>query len=259
MGSPEDEPGHNDEEAQRDVWIERPFLIQTRPVTQAQWTELMGDTRFHSVGPRRPVESITWWEAATYCNTLSRQEGLPEVYTLEPIEPLYSYGERRSRSNTIRMRVVALDTDSKGYRLPSEAQWEYACRAGTTEATYGGNLDPYAAWNTHDPCLDAIAWYRANSEGHTQDVGQKQPNRWGLYDMLGNVWEWTEDVYIPDLQQPYAEILHNNRRTAPDPLRVIRGGSWLVGYGFNLRSAARAMAPSGEARHDIGFRCLRLV
>lgn len=142
------------------------FSLSTVPGTQSFYAEITGDWPSAGKGQSCPVETVSWQDAMKFCNMLSELEGLVERYELD------------AESGNIR----AVE-NSNGYRLPSEAEWEFACRAGTNTVRYGE--------------LDDIAWYKGNSNGSIQPVGQKEPNAWGLYDMLGNIWEWCEDVYDP--------------------------------------------------------------
>jgi formylglycine-generating enzyme required for sulfatase activity len=199
MGSPQDEEGRYVDEAQHTVEITRPFLLKTTPVTQAQWQALMGDNPAHFQGDdRRPVEAVSWKDAARFCEALCVQ--------------------------------------TRGaYLLPTEAQWEYACRAGTTTACYGD--------------LDAIAWHRENSNGVTQLVAQKQPNAWGLYDMIGNVWEWCLDWYRDYPSEPQRDP--QGPPSGDDC--VIRGGSWLSNTRL-CRAAQRIDYTPTNHYDNIGFR-----
>ena len=135
-----------------------------------------------------------------------------------------------------------------GFRLPTEAEWEYAFRAGTTTALYNGGI---SSCSVTDSNADKIGWYDANSGGTTHPVGKKDPNTWDLYDMAGNVWEWCHDGYQSD------------RGTSPltDPVftgssRVLRGGSWFM-YPNNLRAANRDSYYPAYRHDDVGFRCSR--
>jgi sulfatase modifying factor 1 len=130
-----------------------------------------------------------------------------------------------------------------GVRLPSEAEWEYACRAGTTTATYAGD-GPQA--------LDAIAWWSGNSERQTHPVKQKQPNAWGLHDMLGNVWEWCSDSMRTYSSEPAVDPIH---AVHGDP-RVYRGGSWYSGARY-VRAACRSARHPGYRSDAMGFRLAR--
>lgn len=161
-------------------------------------------------GDRLPVEGVSWWDAVRFCNALSQREGLAPAYRL------HAGGEG-----------VEWDTSSEGYRLPTEAEWEHACRADTTGPRYGR--------------LDEIAWYRGNSRERIHDVGGKRPNPWGLYDMLGNVWEWCWDVYDAEVYGTY---------------RVLRGGGWFDEH-WSCRASVRRRSHPTFQIDDVGFRVAR--
>jgi formylglycine-generating enzyme required for sulfatase activity len=202
MGSPEDEMGRRRHEEQHTVEITQPFLLKTTPVTQAQWLAVMGNNPAHFQGDdRRPVEQVSWADAARFCETLSAQTGSP-------------------------------------YRLPTEAEWEYVCRAGTTTARYGDT--------------DAVAWYRDNTNEATQPVGQKQPNAWGLYDMLGNVWEWCQDWYGDYPSEPQRDPQGSSSGDG----RVVRGGAWVHDAQY-CRAAQRYNNPPTNRLFNFGFRPAR--
>jgi formylglycine-generating enzyme required for sulfatase activity len=190
MGSPPGEAGRSSDETQHMVTLTRDFYLKATEVTQGEWRALMGDnpSSFGDCGDDCPVESVSWFQAVDYVNALSRSEGLEECYG--------GTGSERS--------FVGLDC--RGYRLPTEAEWEYAARAGTLGARYGE--------------LDDIAWYGANASA-TQPVGRKAPNDWGLHDMLGNVWEWTHDWY-----GAYGGAATDPVGPARGSGRVSRGGGW---------------------------------
>ncbi|MBW2092579.1 MAG: formylglycine-generating enzyme family protein, partial [Deltaproteobacteria bacterium] len=140
------------------------------------------------------------------------------------------------------------------YRLPTEAEWEYACRAGTQTAFASGKLA--ATQNGYDPNLDRMGWYKKNSNGSTHPVAQKEPNAWGLYDMHGNVWEWCQDRH----ERWYGKF---NSTPVIDPKggrfgkkRVFRGGSWFAGPEY-CRSADRLRAPPDFKSPGLGFRVVR--
>ncbi|NKY60569.1 formylglycine-generating enzyme family protein [Nocardia flavorosea] len=183
------------------------YRLAARPVTRAQYAAIAGDDTGAEAGDE-PVDSVSWDDAVRFCNRLSEQEGLISVY-------------RRDGENT----EMAVSAD--GYRLPTEAEWEYACRAGTAGPRYGE--------------LDEIAWYRGNSGGSAQPVGRKQPNAWGLYDMLGNVWEWCWDFYDPAVYGEY---------------RVLRGGGWFDEH-WSCRASVRRRSHPTLRLDDIGFRIAR--
>jgi len=190
MGSPAGEEGRSSGEDQHEVVLTRPFLMGTAPVTQKEYQAVMGTNPSHFQGGDLPVEQVSWLDAVAFCNALSRGEGLEEAYHIQGAE--------------VRWKGL----DCPGWRLPTEAEWEYACRAGTTGARYGD--------------LDAIAWYSGNSGNQTHPVRQKAPNAWGLCDMLGNVWEWCWDWYGT---YPGGRVVDP---VGPDSgsYRVHRGGSW---------------------------------
>ena len=216
MGSPDNEPGRYDDEGpQHQVTLTAGFWIAETPCTQALYEAVTGENPSRHKGSDRPVEEVTWNDACTFLSKLNE-------------------------------RIPGL-----GLSLPTEAQWEYACRAGSTESTYAGPLT-LDEDGVKAPELDAIAWYFANSADGTRPVGQKTPNAWGLHDMLGNVDEWCNDLYDGYSSEPQQDP------TGPDvgDERVIRGGSW-GGHARDCRAALRlALDPSYRSDH-LGFRFVR--
>ncbi len=209
MGSPPNEEGRDRAEGpQMTVTLTKGFWLGKTEVTQAQYEAVVGTnpSHFKNVGAHAPVERVSWLEAVDYCRKLTERERaagrLPEGYV---------------------------------YRLPTEAQWEYACRAGTTT--------PYPER------LDAIAWYEANSGETTHGVATKLPNAWGLHDMAGNVVEWCQDWY-----GDYAGLAVTDP-TGPKSghFRMARGGSWRVAARV-CRSACRSGGSPGRQDYTIGFR-----
>lgn len=136
------------------------FRLAPYPVTVELYRAAQREVPADSAGPRTPATDVSWKEAVRFCNLLSRTTGL---------EPCYSMGDDPEQD-------LVCDWRANGFRLPSEAEWEYACRAGASGVRYGK--------------LEEIAWYRGNSGGEVHEVATKVPNAWGLYDMIGNVWEW---------------------------------------------------------------------
>jgi formylglycine-generating enzyme required for sulfatase activity len=193
MGAPEgDAEAAGHERPRHVVDITHGFWIAETPVTQAAWERVMGSKPSAYPGPDRPVEQVSWEEAAAYCAKV-------------------------------------------GGRLPTEAEWEYAARAGSLEPRYG--------------TLDAIAWYGANSGGQTAQVRRKEPNAWGLCDTLGNVWEWVEDWY-----GPYARGRQKDPRgPAAGVFRALRGGSWYA-PADQVRVSSRHFIVPGFRSNDVGFR-----
>ena len=186
----------------------------------------------------RPVENVTWFDAALYCNELSKREGL---------DTFYIYTEKVTSGNSV-IDLEGFDTRSfytiTGYRLPTEAEWEFSCRAGTTTDNYWGSSD-----------IEEYVWHDENSANSTQPVGHKLPNPYGLYDMAGNVWEWCNDWH---------DSYDSNTKTDPiGPLipltghsRVRRGNSW-DSPEENFRASYRSRNSPSTMRNTTGFRVVR--
>jgi formylglycine-generating enzyme required for sulfatase activity len=185
-----------------------PFALAASPVTQAEYLDVTGRRPSAAVGDRLPVESVSWLDAVGYCNSLSARLGHVPAYRID--------GEE-----------VEWDESADGYRLPTEAEWEFACRAGTTGPRYGP--------------LDEIAWYRANSAERIHEVGGKRPNSWGFHDMLGNVWDWCWDIYDAEVYGGY---------------RVLRGGGWFDEH-WSCRASVRRRSHPTLKIDDVGFRVAR--
>ena len=238
MGSTDsDKEANDDEKPPHRVRITRPFYLGMYEVTQQEYETVMGGNPswFSAQGGgmdrvagqdtrRHPVESVTWNDAITFCNKLSEREGLL---------PYYRSGAEESSGGA-------------GYRLPTEAEWEYACRAGsTTRFSFGDDTAR----------LGEFAWYKDKSGGQTHPVGQKQPNAFGLYDMHGNVWEWVEDCW------------HDSYAGAPTDgspwisgacrKRVIRGGNWYDPWEYTRSAKRYEWIGMPIAYGVIGFRVAR--
>ncbi|MEZ4464780.1 MAG: formylglycine-generating enzyme family protein [bacterium] len=222
MGSPPEEAGRDDDETLRPVTLTRALWVMESEVTQGQWIAVMGEPNpasFKACGPRCPVEQVSWLDAVAYANALSKKDG-------------------RSACYQVGKGDADLLPGCTGYRLPTEAEWEYAARAGTAGPRHGDAAD--------------VAWFDENSGGTTHPVGQKRPNAWGLYDMLGNVWEWTGDWHTLDPPPP-----------GPDPSgppsgqsRVFRGGSW-ESDARRVRAANRFWWGPDVQNRIQGFRLVR--
>jgi sulfatase modifying factor 1 len=209
-----------------------PFEIATTAVTTAQWNDAAEAT--HSVGPGNllPVVGISWREAITFCNRLSLRTGLTPAYTVTT-RGRDATGTTRAWAPHDRPALddwhVAWDRSADGFRLPTDAEWQLACRAGTDGPRYGP--------------LDDIAWYDANSGGERRPVAQKQPNPWGLFDTLGGVWEWCWDLYDLEVYGAY---------------RVIRGGGWADPH-WSCRAGVRRKTSPTARLDDLGLRLARTI
>ena len=189
-----------------------PYAIAPHPVTRAQYRTVVGEAPPSAAGVDTPVTDVSWLDAIAFCNRLSEQAGLAPCYV---------------RGDDPEGRDVEVEPTAPGYRLPTEAEWEHACRAGSSEVRYGS--------------LDDIAWHRGNSGGAIHDVGTRAPNAWGLFDTLGNAWEWCWDVFDPQVYGAY---------------RVFRGGGWFDPPRGCRASCRRKSHPTFRI-DDLGFRLAR--
>jgi formylglycine-generating enzyme required for sulfatase activity len=231
MGSPTSEVSRSDSEAQHQVTVSS-FYMGKYEVTQAEYEAVMGTNPSKFKGSNLPVEQVSWYDAIEYCNKRSEKEGLSPAYTV---------------SGT----TVTWNRNANGYRLPTEAEWEYACRAGTTTPfSTGSNITTSQAnYNGNYP-------YNNNAKGtyreKTTAVGSFSSNLWGLYDMHGNGWEWCWDWY-----GGYSMAVQTDPRGAVSgSVRVPRGGSWLS-FAQYLRSAYRVNGTPSNRNGDLGFRLVR--
>jgi formylglycine-generating enzyme required for sulfatase activity len=217
--------GDNDEKPVHAVTV-KGFYMSKFEVTQREWFEIMGHNPSSSKGDNRPVDSVTWNEAVEYCNRRSIKEGL---------KPAYSSSDG----------VISCDWSADGYRLPTEAEWEFAAK--------GGNKDVMEYMYSGSNSVDAVAWYENNSENTTHDVGSKMPNSLGLYDMSGNVYEWCWDLYGTSYSRSGKDNPTGNTSGSD---RVFRGGS-RNNAAKNVRSSYRARNTPAYRDSCLGFRLVR--
>lgn len=211
MGSPVEERGRFDNEIQHEVTLTRGFWLGATPVTQRQWEAVMGDRPSRFEGAENPVEQVNWDATQRFCQKLDEMLG------------------------------------GAGCRLPTEVEWEYACRAGTASAFNNGSECTVPAGE--DPALEQLGWYTQNSDETTHPVRQKACNAWGLYDMHGNVWEWCSDWYGEYRPEPQT----NPCGPRDGEFRVFRGGCWGSDARY-CRSAYRDWDLPGIPWYLLGFR-----
>lgn len=239
MGSPDDEPWRSDDETQHTVTVSD-FYMSAYEVTQQEYASVMGENPSNFSGDTLPVENISWLDAVAYCNARSEQEGLTPVYTID--------GDS-----------VSWDRSANGYRLPTEAEWEYACRAGTitpfnTETSISAEESNY--WGDYPYMIEDNYFNQGNLETRpgvyrqtTVEVSSFAPNAWGLYNMHGNVGEWVWDYYGAYTTEAQTDPTGPETGTR----RVYRGGGW-NDFAKNLRSAYRAALPQENSNYNIGLR-----
>ncbi len=232
MGSPVSEMGRDSDETPHAVTITNGYLMTQYEVTEAMWDTYMGGSSTSDL----PKTGVSWDDAVAFCNAMSVAEGYDPVYTIN------GSGD------------VTWDRNANGYRLPTEAEWELACRAGSTVAFPHGDID--ALFCDLDEDLDSVGWYCYNSDSAVHPVGQKASNTYGLYDMQGNVWEWCWDAYEADYQTLGSQDpVYDGGAT---DRRVVRGGSYASGTHF-CRAAARSNTVPTLEHAMYGFRVVRTI
>jgi formylglycine-generating enzyme required for sulfatase activity len=247
MGSPEHEAQRSGSEGPRHHVLLNSFYLGKSEVTQSEYEDVMGKNPSRFKGPDLPVESVTWYEAVEFCNRLSEWERLTPAYTIEKNtrDP-----NNKNEKDTVKLRVT-WNRGADGYRLPTEAEWEYACRAGRGTPFGAGNII-----TTFDANYNGEYPYNDNLKGiyrrKTTTAGSFAPNDWGLHDMHGNTAEWCWDWF-----GDYTSEAETNPAGAESgALRVMRGGSW-NDHGQNLRSSHRSCEDPFFRGSDIGFRVAR--
>lgn len=220
MGSLSDEACRNDDETKHQVTLTKGFYMQTTEVTQGQWKAVMGSNPswFKKCGDDCPVEQVSWHDVQEFINKLNQREG----------------------------KVI--------YRLPTEAEWEYAARAGSTTAFANGDISELDCEENIN--LNAMGWYKYNSDEKTHPVAQKQPNAWGLFDMHGNVYEWCQDRSDVEMEKYSTGPVTNPTGLSDGRYRVARGGHYFEPAG-ECRLAHRNRGSSNDYQEFLGFRVIR--
>ncbi len=236
MGSPMEERGRwgDGEWVSHPVTITRDYYLGKYEVTQAQWEAVMGENpSYFKDHPNHPVEEVSWSDCLVFCNRLSEKTGLQPVYD-----------EANGHA----------DWNANGFRLPTEAEWEYACRSGTTTRySYGDALDSGDECQSSEEHARFMWWCGNNDPEGTKPIGQKLPNPWGFYDMHGNVWEWCFDGWeLPYGRGPQVDPRGKNGT----PFKVLRGGGWFV-IAAVCRSANRGWDGPYYKDHVLGLRICR--
>jgi formylglycine-generating enzyme required for sulfatase activity len=252
-------------EVQHTVMLLDSFYMAKYEVTQKEWVELMGSNPSRFRGANLPVENVSWYDAVEYCNRKSQREGLNPAYTIDRDQSDPSNGNGYDEVRWL----VTWDQNANGYRLPTEAEWEYACRGGVSTLFSMGNTitTTQANYNGEYAYIDNVKGiYRER----TWDVGSGAANPFGLFDMHGNVWEWCWDWYETSYttgmsltvdptgtgDPPFRLSRVNPTGAGSGAYRVLRGGSW-YSIAQDLRSAARYRSAPSYRNSDFGFRLVR--
>jgi len=203
--------GKNQEQTIQDVKI-NPFQIAKYPVTNQLYHRIVETEELDSSKQYQPIVNISWYDSIGFCNRISKYFGFTEYYSIDED-----------------LSEVSINSDSNGFRLPTDAEWQYACKAGVESYQYSD--------------IHQIAWHKGNSDNHLHNVGEKQANNWELYDMLGNIWEWTWDLYNQETYRTY---------------RIFRGGSFAEEAKICGATTRRKSHPDFSI-DDLGFRLARSI
>ncbi len=240
--------GYDDDETPVHKVTVSSFWIGKNEVTQAEWKEVMGSNPSYWKGDKLPVEQVSWYAAIKYCNLRSLAEGLTPCYSISGITRPGNWGAVPTEDRNSTWDAVVCDFGANGYRLPTEAEWEFAARGGVRSIGYD-----YSGSNN----LGSVAWYADNSGNKTHDVGTKAANELGIYDMSGNVREWCWDWYSSSYYSSSPQDNPTGPKTGSS--RLLRGGSW-HNYATNCRVAYRSLSyPYRGNSNDVGFRLCRAI
>jgi len=246
MGTPLHELSRDTDEIQHHVTLTRSFLMMSTEVTQQEFQALMGynPSENRTCGGSCPVENVNWHEAAAYANAMSQRERRQQCYICN------------GAGASVFCNPIGSPYSCTGYRLPTESEWEYAARAGTASATYFGDVAAHLqTCEMPNPTLDPISWFCGNSGRHTHRVGTRAPNAFGLYDVLGNVYEWCHDWF--------GDYPHGRAVDPWGPVggteRAVRGGSFCCTHNRDVRCGERMSENPTSTRHSaMGIRLVRL-